>query len=93
MAQSASQAITGNNSFQQSIYVSSSDDLINLPVGINAVTINKSISTLEDTVIAGNYLVIVSSKGYEKYYVLHYYNNGLYSGSSRDTDLSIRKIF
>lgn len=45
MAQSASQAITGNNSFQQSIYVSSSDDLINLPVGINAVTINKNIST------------------------------------------------
>ena len=41
MAQSASQAITGNNSFQQSIYVSSSDDLINLPVGINAVTIKK----------------------------------------------------
>lgn len=93
MAQSASQAITGNNSFQQSIYVSSSDDLINLPVGINAVTINKNISTLEDTVTAGNYLVIVSSKGYEKYYVLHYYNNGLHSGSSRDTDLSIRKIF
>lgn len=45
MAQSASQAITGNNSFQQSIYVSSSDDLINLPVGINALTINKNIST------------------------------------------------
>lgn len=45
MAQSASQAITGKNSFQQSIYVSSSDDLINLPVGINAVTINKNIST------------------------------------------------
>lgn len=41
MAQSASQAITGNNLFQQSIYVSSSDDLINLLVGINAVTINK----------------------------------------------------
>lgn len=92
MAQSASQAITGNNSFQQLIYVSSSDDLINLPVGINAVTINKNISTMEDTVTAGNYLVIVSSKGYEKYYVLHY-KNGLYSGSSRDTDLSIRKIF
>lgn len=92
MAQSASQAITGNNSFQQSIYVSSSDDLINLPVGINAVTINKNISTLEDTVTAGNYLVIVFSKGYEKYYVLHY-NNGLYSGSFRDTDLSIRRIF
>lgn len=92
MAQSASQAITGNNSFQQSITVSSSQGIINLPIGINAITISVSISTLEDTISAGNYLAIVSSKGYEKYYVLHY-NNGLYSGSSRDTDLSIRKIF
>lgn len=63
MAQNASQAITGRNSFDDNRYRPSSvDDLTNLPFGINIVVLNKNISVQTGpsttvTISNGSYLV------------------------------------
>lgn len=63
MAQSARQAITGRNSFDDKRYRPSSvDDLTNLPYGINTVVLNKNIpvQTGPSTIVTisnGSYLV------------------------------------
>lgn len=83
MAQSASQAITGNNSFVYSVYIQDKVALRNLELGVHFVLAQLTIEDI--TVSYSQYLVFVSNYLSSKYFTLIGRNN-IYRAQYDDED-------